>query len=82
MLAQRLLESASFLGPSPRDYRFQRLLLLRDIITPAVSSMEMLLKERGGDVSQIHVTDLSSIPPLWLDQLTFQQAFSISCPML
>lgn len=75
MLVQRLLETASFIGPSRRDYRFQRLLLLRDIITPAVNSMEMLLKERGGDVSQIHVADLSSIPLLWLDRLSFQQVF-------
>jgi signal transduction histidine kinase len=75
MLAHRLLETSSFLGSPRRDYRFQKLLLLRDVINPAMNSMEILLKERGFDTAQIHITDLSAIPPLWLDRLSFQQVF-------
>ncbi len=77
MLIHRLLQTISFLGTSNCSYFFQKTLLLRDIITPAANSIEMLLRERGFDRSQIHITDLSVISPLFLDRSCFQQVFFI-----
>ena len=73
MLLERMTEPCGFLGTSERDYHFQRSLLLRDIITPALESAEMLLRERQFERSQIHLTDFSAGPPLWLDRGCFQQ---------
>jgi signal transduction histidine kinase len=58
--------------------QFEKALLLRDILSPAINSLNPMLKERGFDKTQIHLSDMSCVPPLSLDRLSFQQvAFNI-----
>jgi hypothetical protein len=73
MLITRLVHTLALLDRDMPAFRFQKSLLLGEIVNPAVNSLGPMLKEKGFDRTQIHLSDLSSIPPLWLDRLSFQQ---------
>jgi len=76
-LLMRLVSNAEYLFLRPPDFNHEahvtRVLLLKDVFKPAITSVTPFLKERGFSSSRIRADDFSAIPPLYADAVGMRQ---------